>query len=230
MVLRSRTKPFTSLTAKFHIDWRTSTVYNPQANGLVEAFNKTLCKLMVKLAHGNKRTWEEKKHEALWAYRTVYKMPTGCSPFYLVYGAEAVIPIEVELPSYRVAIHYGLEVSDGVKLEGRLEELANLEGERLEVYKKLQVYQVRMTKAFDKLVRERTFKKGDLVMVKQKDVMAGRSKGKFVPNWLGPFIIHKVYKGGAYTVVDHEGDVVFPPLNGKHMKLYYASDPEFHNK
>ena len=67
-------------------------------------------------------------------------------------------------------------------------------------------------------------------MVKQKDVMAGRSKGKFVPNWLGPFIVHKVYEGGAYTVVDHEGDVVFPPLNGKHMKLYYAPNHEFHNK
>ena len=63
---------------------------------------------MVKFAHDNKRSWEEKIHEALWAYHIIYKTPTGCSPFYLVHGAEAVIPIEVELPSYRVTIHYGL--------------------------------------------------------------------------------------------------------------------------
>ena len=76
-------------------------------------------------------------HEALWAYRTIYKTPTGCSPFYLVHGVKAVIPIEVKLPSYRVAIHYGLEEQDGAEIEGQLEELANLEGERLQAYKKL---------------------------------------------------------------------------------------------
>ena len=79
-------------------------------------------------------------HEVLWAYRIIYKTPTECSPFYLVHGAEVVILIEVELPSYRVAIHYGLETQDGVKIEGRLKELANLEGERLEAYEELQVY------------------------------------------------------------------------------------------
>ena len=69
------------LADRVHIEWRTSTIYNSQANGLVEVFNKTLCRLMAKLTHNNKRSWEEKMYEALWAYRIVYKTPTGCSPF-----------------------------------------------------------------------------------------------------------------------------------------------------
>ena len=79
-----------------------------------------------------------------------------------------------------------------------------------------------MSRAYDKLVKERIFKKGDLVMVKRKDVMANKAKGKFDSNWIGPYVIDKVYEGGAYTVLDHNGNLMFPPLNGKHLKRYYA--------
>ena len=143
-----------------------------------KAFNKTLCKLMVKLVNGQKRDWDEKMHEALWAYRTIYKTPTGCSPFSLVYGTEAVIHVEIELSSYRVALHYELPTNEGSKIERWLEELSNLEEKCLVTYQRLQNYQARMSRAFDKLVKERAFKKGDLVMVKQKDVMASRPKSK----------------------------------------------------
>ena len=67
-------------------------------------------------------------------------------------------------------------------------------------------------------------------MIKRKDVMASKPKNKFEPNQMSPYIIDKVYEGGTYTVVNHEGDVAFPPLNGKHMKMYYAPDHEFYNE
>ncbi|KAG9450365.1 hypothetical protein H6P81_010330 [Aristolochia fimbriata] len=52
---------------KFRIQQRTSTAYNPAANGLAEAFNKTLCKILKKTIGANKRIWDEKLGEALWA-------------------------------------------------------------------------------------------------------------------------------------------------------------------
>ena len=41
---------------------------------------------------------------ALWAYRTSIKTSTGFTPFQLVYGLEAVLPIECEIPSLKLAI------------------------------------------------------------------------------------------------------------------------------
>ncbi|KAG9446985.1 hypothetical protein H6P81_013113 [Aristolochia fimbriata] len=87
---------------------RTSTAYNPAANGLAEAFNKTLCKILKKTIGTNKKSWDEKLPEALWAYRTSVRTPTQSTPFSLVYGAEAVLPLEVQLPSLRIAVEPGL--------------------------------------------------------------------------------------------------------------------------
>ncbi|KAG9458310.1 hypothetical protein H6P81_002818 [Aristolochia fimbriata] len=69
---------------KFCIQQRTSTAYNPAANGLAEAFNKTLCKILKKTIGANKRSWDEKLGEALWAYRTSFRTPTQSTPFSLV--------------------------------------------------------------------------------------------------------------------------------------------------
>jgi len=79
---------------KYQIQNVTSTAYNPAANGLAEAFNKIIIKLLKKFVSSYKRDWDEKLSECLWAYRTTIQTPTGNTPFSLVYGCEAVIPLE----------------------------------------------------------------------------------------------------------------------------------------
>ncbi|XP_020675001.1 uncharacterized protein LOC110094180 [Dendrobium catenatum] len=73
------------------IDWRYSSIYNPRANGLAEAFNTMLVKLLKKILTKNKREWLTKMAEALWAYCTTYKTPIKATPYSLVFGVEAVI-------------------------------------------------------------------------------------------------------------------------------------------
>ena len=71
-----------------------SSSYYPQANGQVEAVNKTLktiLKLTIDAAHSN---WHIMLYPALWAYRTNVKTATGFSPFQFIHGLEAVTPIE----------------------------------------------------------------------------------------------------------------------------------------
>ena len=48
------------------------------------------------------RDWSEKLPFALWAYRTSFRTSTGATPYYLMYGMEAVLPIETEIGSLRV--------------------------------------------------------------------------------------------------------------------------------
>jgi len=55
---------------KYRIQNMTSTTYNPAANELEEAFNKTIIKLLKKFVSASKRDWNEKLRECLWAYRT----------------------------------------------------------------------------------------------------------------------------------------------------------------
>ncbi|XP_057775222.1 uncharacterized protein LOC130994205 [Salvia miltiorrhiza] len=82
------------LCEKFGFKQRKSSMYNALANGLAEAFNKTLCNLLKKIISKSKRDWHERIGEALWAYRTTYRTPTQATPYSLVYGVEAVIPLE----------------------------------------------------------------------------------------------------------------------------------------
>ncbi|KAI0516060.1 hypothetical protein KFK09_008732 [Dendrobium nobile] len=112
------------------IDWRYSSIYNPRANGLAEAFNKTLMKLLKKILTKNKTEWHTKMAEALWVYRTTYKTPTKATPYSLVFGVEAVLPLEIELPSLRVAIQNDLTQEQNARL--RMEELDALDELRLQ--------------------------------------------------------------------------------------------------
>ena len=76
---------------------------HPQANEQVEAINKIIKdNLKVKLEK-LKGVWVEELPYVLWAYRTTTRTSTGETPFSLAYGAEAMIPVEVGMPSYRRA-------------------------------------------------------------------------------------------------------------------------------
>ncbi|KAG9449459.1 hypothetical protein H6P81_009424 [Aristolochia fimbriata] len=104
---------------KFRIQQRTSSAYNPAANGLVEAFKKTLCKILKKTIGAHKRSWDEKLPEALWAYRMSVRTPTQSTLYSLVYGTEAVLPLEVQLPSLRIAVREGLTTEECAQLRGQ---------------------------------------------------------------------------------------------------------------
>jgi hypothetical protein len=77
--------------------------YYAQANGQAESSNKTLIKLIKKKIEENPRRWHEVLSEALWAHRISRHGATKVTPFELVYGQEAVLPIEVNLDAYRLA-------------------------------------------------------------------------------------------------------------------------------
>ena len=205
---------------KYKIQSCPSTPYNPAANGLAEAFNKTLCKILKKMVSSHKRDWSDKLPEALWAYRITIRGPTHSTPFSLVYGCEAVVPLEVQIPSLRVSLQNEMTQESNVKL--RLQELDNLDERRLEALQSVELYQARMAGSFDKRVRQRAHKKGDLVLaVKRPMVFAHKSKGKFEPKWEGPFVIDKVFSNGAYALLNMEGDRCMLPINGKFLKRYY---------
>ena len=156
-------------------------------NGLAEAFNKTLCNLLKKVANRWKKDWHERMGEALWAYRTTYRTPTQATPYSLVYGVEAVLPLERQIPSLRISIQEGLSNEDSVRL--RLEELEALDEKRLEAQQRLECYQARLSKAFNKKVKPRSFQVGDLVLTVRKPITSHRMGHKFFFKWDGLYVV-----------------------------------------
>ena len=88
----------------------------PQANGQVEATNKTIKDNLKKKLERLKSTWAEELLMVLWAHRTTPKEAIGETPFSLVFGTEAIIPAEVTFLSYIVE-NYSEQENDVALLE-----------------------------------------------------------------------------------------------------------------
>ncbi|XP_070050127.1 uncharacterized protein [Nicotiana tomentosiformis] len=146
---------------QFKVTHRNSTPYRPKANGAVEAANKNIKKILRKMVQGS-RQWHEKLPFALLGYRTTVRTSIGATPYLLVYGTEAVIPAEVEIPSLRVVVETEIDNDEWVKT--RLEQLSLIDEKRLAAVCHGQLYQKRMARAYNKKVRPRKFEVGQLVL------------------------------------------------------------------
>ncbi|XP_031116903.1 uncharacterized protein LOC116020573 [Ipomoea triloba] len=167
-ILTDNGKPFDNklmdkICKLFNFQQRNSSAYYAAANGLAEAFNKTLCNLFKKVE--------------------------------------------------------GLTDEENAKL--RLAELEGLDEKRLQAQQSLECYQARMSRAFNKRVRTRSFQIGDKVLVVRRPIIVTRKTGhKFTPKWDGPYVVQEVYTGGAYKLISEDGLKV-GPINGRFLKLYY---------
>ena len=165
------------------------------------------------------KDWHEMFPFSLYGYRTSVRTSTGATHFSLVYGIEAVLPFEVEIPSLRVLMETKLEEAEWVK--ARYGQLNLIEEKRLAAVCHGQLYQRRMKKAFDKKVRPREFHEGDLVIKNiisiQKD-----NRCKWMPNYEGPYVVKKAFSGGALILTNMDGDELPLPVNSDTVKKYYA--------
>ncbi|XP_004231718.1 uncharacterized protein [Solanum lycopersicum] len=127
-------------------------------------------------------------------YRTTIRTSTGATPYFLVYGTEAMIPVELEIPSLRIIQEAKLTDADWIR--GRAENLALIDGRRINAICHGHLYQNRMARPFNKKVKPRHFSPGQLVLNRifpNQD----KAKGKFSPNWQGVYIVSRVLTGGA---------------------------------
>nr|GFA91534.1 reverse transcriptase domain-containing protein [Tanacetum cinerariifolium] len=85
---------------KYGVTRRLSTAYQPQTSGQVEVSNRGLKRILERTIGENRASWSDKLDDALWAFRTAYKTPIGCTPDKLVYGKAWHLPIELEHKAY----------------------------------------------------------------------------------------------------------------------------------
>ncbi|GJU19241.1 reverse transcriptase domain-containing protein [Tanacetum coccineum] len=82
--------------SKYGVTHRLATAYHPQTSGQVEVSNSGLKYILERTVRENRASWSDRLDDALWAFRTAYKTPIGCTPYKSCIGKCCSLPIELE--------------------------------------------------------------------------------------------------------------------------------------
>ncbi|GJX80718.1 reverse transcriptase domain-containing protein [Tanacetum coccineum] len=85
---------------KYGVTHHLSTAYHLQTSGQVKVSNRGLKRILERTVGENRASWSDKLDDALWAFRTAFKTPIGCTPYKLVYGKACHLPIKLEHKAY----------------------------------------------------------------------------------------------------------------------------------
>jgi hypothetical protein len=121
--------------------------YYPQGNGLAESTNNNLIKIIKRTVAENHKNWHNALLNVIWVDRVTPKIVVGNSPFFLVYGREAILPPRILLPSLQLS--QKIQEEDCPPLENRINALMKLEEVRDQAKRKLDQHQLVVKSWFD---------------------------------------------------------------------------------
>ncbi|KAK3025696.1 hypothetical protein RJ639_041701 [Escallonia herrerae] len=159
---RQSPSPLSSLSSPILfaiIEQRFTSVAHPQTNGQTEVTNRTLLQGIKKKLDGAKGLWVDELPKILWAYNTTTRTSTGETPFSLSFGTDALIPVEIGLPSLRLINHDPIQNEEDLRAN-----LDLLDERREQAAVRLAAYKHRVSKFYDQRVRHRAFRVGDHVL------------------------------------------------------------------
>nr|GEW55524.1 reverse transcriptase domain-containing protein [Tanacetum cinerariifolium] len=188
---------FTRVMIKYGVTHRLATAYHPQTSGQVEVSNHGLKRILERTVGENRASWSDKLDDALWAFRTAYKTPIGCTPYKLVYRRSSHLPIELEHMAYWALKHVNFNlktVGDHRKLQ--LNELSEL---RDQAYANSVIYKERTKKLHDSKIKNFIFNFGDQVLLFNSRLKIFSEKLKTC--WSGPFTITQVFSYGTIELI-----------------------------
>ncbi|GJY71489.1 reverse transcriptase domain-containing protein [Tanacetum coccineum] len=209
---------FDKVMSKYGVTHRLSTAYHPQTSGQVEVTNRGLKRILERTVGENRASWSDKLDDALWAFRTAYKTPIGCTPYKLVYGKACHLPVELEHKAYWALKHANFDLKtagDHRKLQ--LNELSEL---RDQAYENSLIYKEKTKKLHDSKIKNRIFNVGDHVLLfnSRLKIFSGKLKSR----WSGPFTITEVFPYGTAKLSHPDGSNF--KVNCHRLKHYYGGD------
>ncbi|GKA89477.1 reverse transcriptase domain-containing protein [Tanacetum coccineum] len=183
--------PFKDWCEKLCIRQHFAYVKHPQTNGLVERENRSLGEGIKARLDARSKNWMEELPYVLWAHHTMIKSSNGDTLFALTYGTEAVIPVEIGMPTLRTA-----EV-DLVQNNEALEINFDLLEERRE----------------EAAIRE--------AKSKQKWRSRAEGIWKLGPKWEGPYEVKEALGKDIYKLRDRDGKQLPQTWNVNNLKKCY---------
>ena len=196
---------FTELARMLGIDKTRTTAYHPMANGLVERFNRTLEMMLSMYISETQRDWDQFIPLLMLAYRTTPQESTKVTPFRMMFGREANLPIDLILG--RPPSHQGINLDSNEyvwELREKMETVFDIARKNLE---KSAMHQKRL---YDRKIGGKAFKEGDLVWLAVTGKKIGISP-KLQRRWRGPFrvrtklseVLYQLHKPGHRSQIVH---------------------------
>ena len=82
-------------------------------------------------------------------------------------------------------------------------------------------YKHRLANSYNRRVKPRVFRPGDLVLRKVFENTTDPTTGKFQPNWEGPYVVMRTGEAGSYTIDKTDGTPIPRMWNAMHLRRYY---------
>jgi hypothetical protein len=200
-----------------HIRVLWSAIAHPKTNGQVERTNGMVLqglkpRIFDKLnKHGKK--WAAELPLVLWSLRTMPSRATGFTPFFLVYGSEAVLSTDLEYRSPRLKA-YNEQSNDTVR-ENALDQLE--EARDIALLHSAR-YQQNLRRYHDNHVRRRDLHVGGLVLRRSQ---SNKGRHKITPPWEGPYIIAEVLKPSTYKLSNEKGEIFTNAWKIEQLRRFY---------
>jgi hypothetical protein len=186
------------------IDVRYVPVAHPRAYGQVERANGMVLNALKKRLHDAANSkggkWIKELPNALWGLRTQSSKPTGQSPYFLVYGSEAILPADVMwvLPAVQ-------QYDKGISEDSRRVDIDGLEEARCATLVQSARYLEGIRRYHDHNVKDHSFNISDLVLLRIQNTEGLHNLSS---SWEGPFTVSEVTGPGSYRLQTLEGEDV----------------------
>ncbi|XP_060190734.1 uncharacterized protein LOC132620012 [Lycium barbarum] len=182
-----------------------------------ESTNKTILKVLKRRIGKAKRNWPDVLPKVLWSYRVTHKTSTGETPFLLVYGVEALVPIEVMESNIRYVHPIDTEnmeaMKDGLNLLKEHREFALI---------KLMAQKQQVERYYNNKTKLRQIKLGDLVMRMLIPATKIPNEGKVGANWEGPYRVIADAGKGTFQLETLDRKNVSNNYNISNLKLFHS--------
>ncbi|GJU21879.1 reverse transcriptase domain-containing protein [Tanacetum coccineum] len=191
---------------------------HPQTSGQVEVSNRGLKRILERTVGQNRASWSDKLDDTLWAFRTAYKTPIGCTSYKLVYRKACHLPIELEHKAYWALKHTNFDIKTaGDHRKVQLNELNEL---RDHAYENSLIYKEKTKRIHDSKIKNRVFNVGDRVLLFNSRLKI--FSGKLKTRWSGPFTVTQVFPYGTVELSQNSGPNF--KVNGHRLKHYFGGD------
>jgi len=168
-----------------------TTPYHPQSDGLVERFNRTLLDMLSKAVHERPFEWEDHIRRLCLAYNSSVNQTTGHTPFYLMFGRQVRMPVD---------LMYGSPTPHSTTVPQYVADLrSNLTAAYEQVRATMSTKLGRQKEFYDRRVHGQPFKPGDLVWLHSPAVPRGQSRKLHFP-WTGPYRVANRLSDAVYRI------------------------------
>jgi len=185
---------------------------------MVERFNRTIGECIGKLLSDKEKEWDEYVHGTLLAYRATKHETTGFTPFQLLYGRKARLPVELKIVTFREP---KMTYEEAIR-QRTIDIMNKMNKEQNQALQNIEKNQAKQKRRLNKKPSKR-LKIGDKVLVHRTDLQNNMS-AKLQEKWIGPYYIHDVLENNTYKLRNMQKKLIKGVIHGNRLKQYFEQE------